>query len=169
MNLERPGEMAPAESPRPAIRNELEATHAAFHQLLTSLSSADWRQKSADPAWTVGEQLSQIVDEVAAAPRTIESARRGQGVRPQPGMSRAVNARIARTMARNATPDSLGARYDQAHTALLALLDSIGDEEWAQGAQFFGVDETVASLFHQIAGQFQVRATRIQQGLGQHP
>ncbi len=47
-------------TPRPdrgAIRNELNETRDKFNALLNSLSDAEWKVKSANPAWTVGQVM----------------------------------------------------------------------------------------------------------------
>ena len=47
----------PAQPDRTALRAEIESARKDFHELLASLSDEDWRKKSANPAWSVGQLM----------------------------------------------------------------------------------------------------------------
>jgi|GEM_PF-683341 len=163
-----PEEPTPPESPRAAIRAELDATHAAFHRLLDSLDESEWRQPSGDPAWTVGEQLAQAAAELALVPRTVAAARTGRDFSPPQarGVTRAINTRTTRQMVRHATPQSVRAKYDAGYAAVCAALDAMGDADWERGATFFGAYQTVADVFRRVPTDFAGHAAAVAQGLG---
>ncbi|MDQ2807959.1 MAG: DinB family protein [Chloroflexota bacterium] len=162
-----PEAVAP-ESPRAAIRTELEATQAALHRLLDSLDEAAWQQPSGDPAWTVGEQLAQAADELALVPRTVAAARTGRDFSPPQarGVTRAINTRTTRMMVRHATRESVRAKYDAAYSAVCAALDGVAEEDWERGATFFGEYQTVADVFRRVQADFDRHAAAVAQGLG---
>ncbi len=165
MEAEEP--VAP-ESPRAAIRADLAATHAAFHHLLDSLDEAEWRQPSGDPAWTVGEQLAQAADELALVPRSVAAARTGRDFSPPQarGVTRAINERTTRQMVRQATPQSVRAKYDAGYAAVCGALDGMDDADWEHGATFFGEYQTVADVFRRVKTDFERHAAAVTQGLG---
>ncbi len=150
-------------SPRAAIRAELEATHAAYHHLLAGLDEADWRRPSGDPAWTVGEQLAQAAEELALVPRTVAAARTGRDFNPPParGVTQAINARTARTLARQVTRQTVGAKYDAGYAAVCAALDAVAEEDWERGATFFGDYQTVADVFRRVKADFERHAAAV--------
>lgn len=151
---------------RDAIRAELEATRAAFHVLLASVSDGDWQRKSRNPAWTNREVLAHITGYLTLLPRFVGGARQGKGFpKPPLVLSRHLGTLFTRWAARKQTPRSLAQRYDAAHATALALLDGIRDEEWHRGASFPSGYQTVASFFRIHARHFaehaaQVRPTR---------
>lgn len=118
---------------RAGLRTELEETRVAFHRRLDSLSEAEWREKSANPAWTVGQVMSHIAQILEFYAGAVENARRGKATLPPLPLwlLDRLNALGTRFGARRATPQSVARKYDAAHARLLALLEGIREEEWA--------------------------------------
>ena len=64
---------------REAIRAELEATKAGYHELLASLSEEDWNKKSANPAWSVRQLMWHIGRGMELLSRGVGQCRKGKG------------------------------------------------------------------------------------------
>jgi hypothetical protein len=62
---------------------------------------------------------------------------------------------LIRWIARTATPEAIGQRYDRAIDAALQTLATIHDDEWQRGADFYGEGfHTIEDLFHGVASHF---------------
>ena len=124
------------------LRGELEATRLAFHALVQSHSGDRWRKPSGTTAWSCGEVLVHLTWAVEYLPREVESARQGRGMFNMPSwlgwLVNSLSYGYVRWMARTATPDALHQRYDQAIDTTMRMLDTIRDDEWTQGADFYG-------------------------------
>ena len=139
-----------------ALRAELEATRTAFHTLLDSVSITGWRQKGSSSAWTIGEIFVHLTWALEYLPKEVESARHGHGMFNLPKqLSDALSYWYIRWIARTATPVSIGRRYDKAMDATIALLDTIPDDDWKLGADFYGEGfHSVEDLFLAPARHF---------------
>lgn len=138
---------------REAIRAELAATRAAFHQLLADLSETDWRRKTPNPKWTVGDLLHHLVWSLEVLPREVASARRGQGMYNfPPFLGGPLSTLVIRLGARNQSLRTIARRYEAAYSAVLSALDAVRDDEWQRGAPFWGEG------FFNIAGLFRAQA-----------
>ena len=135
---------------RQALRAELEATRAAFHERLASVPAERWREKYPGSAWTVGEVFVHLTWAIEYLPKEIEMARQGKGMFNMPKwLADPLSYWMIRYMARNSTPSSVRQRYDAAVDATLQALESIPDSDWGLGANFYGHGfYTVADLFH---------------------
>src|SRR5258706_2555735 len=118
-----------------AIRADMEATQAAYQQLLGAIAEADLERPCAISKWTVKQVLTHLVVNLEqAVPMMIAQARKSQ---PMPKL---VNTRFGHWMnytlavysARKATRTSLGQRYAAAQTNLLNLLAGVSDNEWGR-------------------------------------
>jgi len=142
MAASAPTPAAPTRTKQQQLRAELEATRLAFHALVQSYSGDRWRKQSGTTAWSCGEVLVHLTWAVAYLPREVESARQGRGMFNVPKwlgwLANPLSYWYVRWMARAATPDALRQRYDQAIDATLRMLDTIRDDEWSQGADFYG-------------------------------
>lgn len=157
----------PAATPdREALRTELEATRAGFHRLLDSLSAEDWGQKSANPAWSVGQLMWHLGFGMEFFPRAIEYCRKGKGPNPPEFLIGIGNVFLTRFGSRGATPQSAREKYNAAHDELIGLLDSVGDDEWSKGARVYHNDYTIASLFPEATIHFREHEADILKGLG---
>jgi hypothetical protein len=158
---------------RDEIRAELEATRAAFHALLESLSDEDWARGSGNPAWTVGEVMYHMTLAPRFLPEDVRLIRRlGWAPKLPGGLFNALMALLTRLGARNRTSQDVAEQYDAAHERMLAVLETIRDEEWSKGMDYPDWDPllsghvTLERLFHYPALHFQAHAVEVRQGLG---
>ena len=148
---------------REALRAQLEETRVAFHALVESLTEAQWHSKTATTAWTVCEVLTHVADGRARLLAAIAHVRQGKNYFNLPSWLRDPLIRWHGTWsARGQTPESILRRYDQAHTAFLAILEGIRDDEWSRGAQCFGDGyKTVLDLCVLPKSHFQEHAAQV--------
>lgn len=151
---------------REAIRAELKTTRTAYHELLNSLSPEDWKKRSGNPAWTVGQLMWHIAWGNGFAPRGVADCKRGRGLNPPQFITNTVNMLITRWGARRATPQSVAEKYDAAHTAIVAALDEVKEDEWSRGAKIFGEFETVESALRSPVEHFKEHEADVLKGLG---
>jgi hypothetical protein len=156
-----------ADAPRrEAIRAELKTTRAAYHEFLNSLSPEDWGKKSGNPAWSVGQLMWHIAWGDGFAPRAVADCKRGRGLNPPQFITNTVNMLITRWGARRATPQSVAEKYDAVHTAILAALDEVKEDEWDRGAKIFGEFFTVESVLRSPVSHFKEHEADVLKGLG---
>ncbi len=151
---------------RDTIRAELETTRTAYHELLNSLSPEDWKKKSGNPAWSVGQLMWHIAWGDGFAPRAVADCKRGRGLNPPQFIGNTVNMLITRLGASRATPQSVAEKYDAAHTAILAVLDKVKEGEWDKGAKIFGEFFTVESVLRSPVSHFKEHEADVLKGLG---
>lgn len=133
---------------RAALRADLAAVHAAFHALLDALSDADLRQPSRNPGWTNGEvlfhmvfgfiilaALAPLVRFWGRVPRRY-SRRFARLLNGATGLFNRVNAVGPRVGGRIYTHRRIGRKFDRAYAAILRLVDTAGDGEWALGMHY---------------------------------
>jgi hypothetical protein len=149
-----------------AIRAELEATKADFHRLLDSLKEDDWKAKSANPAWSVGQLMWHLGRGMEFFPQAIEYCRKGKGPNPPAFLIGFGNVMQTRLGSRGATPTSVREKYDAAHSKLLAALQGIREDEWGKRARIYQNDYTIASVFADVAEHFREHEADILKGLG---
>jgi|SRR5579883_2397575 hypothetical protein len=148
---------------RAALRARLEETRLAYHSLVESLTDKEWEGKQTATGWTVRELLSHIVDGLAHAPDAIDHVRRGKSFLDFPPLvSRLGNYWLSKRGARGQTRQTVLARYDAAHQALLNKMESIRDDEWYLGAPCYGKGrKTVLDLCVEPNGHLQEHAAQI--------
>jgi DinB superfamily len=134
---------------REALRAGLEATRAAFHHLLDSVSGDRWLKKSPGSAWTVAEMFFHVTWALEYLPKEVAGARRGKGMFNMPKqLADPLSYWYIRLTARNSTPESVGRRFDAAIDAAIKALETVPDSDWERGAEFYGEGfYTVADLF----------------------
>ncbi len=92
--------------------------------------------------WTVCELMSHIVDGLAHTPDAIDHVRRGKQFLNLPSflnwLTAPINCWLSKWNARGQTRQTVLARYDAAHQALLNKLERIRDDEWSRGAPCYG-------------------------------
>jgi len=159
-------EASGSQAKRDAIRAELVATRDAYHELLNSLSDEDWKKRSGNPAWTVGQLMWHIAWGNGFAPRGVADCKRGRGLNPPQFITNTVNMLITRWGARRATPQSVAEKYDASHTAIVAALDEVKEDEWSRGAKIFGEFETVESALRSPVEHFKEHEADVLKGLG---
>jgi uncharacterized protein (TIGR03083 family) len=160
------GGPTPEQVDRQALREELESTRRAFHELLASLSEEDWRQKSANPAWSVGQLMWHLGRGMEFFPEAVQSCRKGSGPNPPAFLVGPGNVLLTRWGSRGANPESVAEKYDRAHDELLSCLDGVADDEWSKTARIYGNDYTIESTFHEVAVHYREHEADILRGLG---
>jgi DinB superfamily len=153
---------------REAIRAELEATRLAYHDLVKSISPDEWKTKSANPSWRVGQILWHLAWGAGYFPRGVEECRNGKDRNPPTWIMNPMNKLITRIGSRGATPQSVLSKYDANHARILACLDGVQDDEWNKGVKplgAFGVYKTIESVFHSVSMHFREHEADTLQGL----
>jgi hypothetical protein len=138
-----------------AIREELEATRSAYHELLASISDRDWPRKSANPDMTVKELMWHTAWALGFIHRSIDSVSRGRGFNPPGFLVNPLRGFAMHLLALRATREKSAARYDQGHARLITRLDAMRDEDWAAEARIFGETRTALSYFEQVRTHFE--------------
>jgi hypothetical protein len=108
-----------------SIRAELEATRAAFHDLIASVSDEAWNRESVNAGWKVGWILMHVAMYLSALPGRLEAIQRGHT-----GPYR--DKETIPFDIEKETRQSTAAKYDEAHQLALRLLDGIADEDWVK-------------------------------------
>jgi hypothetical protein len=153
-------------SQREQLRAEMETTRDLFMELASKTNDANWRNRSGNPAWTVGQVMGHIVMIYSAIPWKLERVRKGKGAPGLPAfLFDPLNAISTRLSTRKYTPQNIAASYDEAHRNALAALDDVGDDEWKLSASFFGVEQDVAEFFHYHAGHVREHEPDVRAGL----
>ena len=124
---------------RAAILAEYDTMRRDFHALIDSLTDAEWRQRSASTQWTNGELLTHRVLTFGMFPKELACARQSKNFMNMPGfVMRPVNYTVFRLAALMSSRRSLKRRFDQYHAAALRQIDQVSDDEWREGAEYFG-------------------------------
>ena len=151
---------------RQAFRAEIESTRTAFHDLLDSLSGDDWKKKSANPAWSVGQLMWHVSHGMGFFTQAVGYCRKGKGPNPPSWLIGPGNVLQTRFGSRGATRQSAREKFGRATDALLSCLDGVRDDEWSKGARIYGNDYTIASTFPEVAEHFREHERDILKGLG---
>ena len=149
-----------------AIRSEIEQVRADYHELLGSLSADDWKKKSANAAWSVGQLMWHLGRGVEFFPQAVAFCRKGKAPNPPMWIVNPVNVLITRWGSRGATPQSVAAKYDEANTALLTCLDTIQADDWGKSVTAYGTHFTIESTFRSAREHFSEHEADILKGLG---
>jgi len=157
---------SPASPTKGAIRADLEATKTQYHELRNSLSEEDWNKKSGNPSWNVRQLMWHMAWANGFTAQGVESCRKGKGTNPPNWIADFGNTWITRLGSRGATPQSVGEKYDESHTKVLAALETVHDDEWQKGARVFNQDMTIESTLRSIAEHFREHEADIKKGLG---
>jgi hypothetical protein len=163
--------------PRDQLRQEIEATHLAFHRLLDSIPAEAYALPSANPAWNIG----QVLYHMSIAPRFMVLD--VQMISGQRWIYRLVpiiiprrlfdwlNARLTRYGARRISHDFLAQEYDRAHDATLRALETLDEADFARSMPYpdwdplLTGDVTMAVLFGYIKRHFDSHAEQISEAL----
>lgn len=124
---------------RDDLQTALAAMQAAAQQIFAGISDADWRRRSGNPSWTVGEVLAHLTWSLEHLPSEVEAARKGRGMYNLPPLVFGpLNMLATRLYARRHTRQTIARKYDAAYAAALHILEGVRDDEWQRGAAFFG-------------------------------
>jgi hypothetical protein len=148
------------------LRTELEQTRAAFHELAQSLTPADLKTKSGNPAWTVGQLMWHLAWGMQYMTAGAEALRGKRQFTPPRGLLDLINPWITRLGARGATPESVVKRYDEFHAKVIAALDALSPEDLATRVKAYYDEFTVAESFQVPARHFAEHRADILKGLG---
>ena len=151
---------------RNATLANFEATRAAYNELLGSLSTEDWKRKSGNEGWTVGQLMWHLAWGAEHFPQAVEACRKGRAPNPPAWLMHPANLLITRIGSRGATPESVAEKYDRAHAAILACLKAVRDDEWQMGVKFTGRYTTIEGTFERFSDHFREHEAEIKQGLG---
>jgi len=151
---------------RAVLRTQLEETRAAFHALIDSLTDADWHRETVSTVWTVGEVMTHITVALTNKPKAIEHVRQGKDYMNLQGflnwLTPMINRWLVKLCARGQTRETILARYDQAHTAMVVALEGIRDDEWGLGASCYGEGyKTILDLCMMPNSHFQEHASQV--------
>lgn len=154
------------------LRDELDRTRAAYHDLLADIPADAWERPSPNPAWNIREMMTHITFALEMLPLDIKFIRRGWQMMPPAALFNRLNVPYTRWVARGQTRASLAEKYDRAHTAASALLDTIQDHEWELAVPYPNINEnlpggnmSIANVFHYLTVHFQEHAADIRQAL----
>lgn len=149
------------------IRAKWSVMYAEFLQLLADIPRDAWRRKSIGTRWNIAELCAHIAHDVEGVPMFVDHARRGKDLFNLPlSISNPVNGLVTKFIGRKASSDSLAKKFKVDYKKALAVLDTVQDDEWQQGAHFFGEGFwTVAFIFHQSPDHFAEHAAQIRESL----
>lgn len=123
---------------RESIRAELAATREAFHDLANQLTPDDWKRKTTNPAWHIGDLMYHLVASLELLPREVAHARKGKGLYNLPRfLLDPLNAWSTHLGARKETSATVIQRYDQAYATAIEVLDQVKANDWRLGAKFW--------------------------------
>lgn len=121
------------------IKSSLEQARAAFQALLGSLTEEDLAQERTGSGWGAREEATHVVISIQRVPRLIAALRRGDDYMNYP---LPVFERLKRLYtwweARGATSATLAHGLEAAYPPILALLDTIRDDEWERSGRAYG-------------------------------
>lgn len=152
---------------REAIRQEWLAMREDFHDLLQEVPDEAWTRKGTSTDWTVKALFGHLLDEMENLPEMVEHAASGRDfLNLPPIIGRRLNYLYTRWKSRKETPKSIAEKYDVYFEEALATLDSIDDDQWHKGANFFGEGHwTVEFIFHNVPRHFEEHAAQIRGAL----
>lgn len=158
---------------RDELREEIEATRAAYHQLLARVPDEALKRPSDNPAWTIGEVLFHMslaprlmVADVSMITGQSKVYQRFPKLIPRALFDWA-NKVYTRSKGKNLSRQQLADEYDQATTNILRTLESVQDEDFEKSAIYPGWDPllagevTLVHLFHYVKAHFDVHAQQI--------
>ena len=151
-----------------AIRNELEATRLAYHELLVSLSEEDWARRSGNPDMTIRELMWHVAWSMGWMAGSIDAVKSGKSFNPPSFLVEPGRKLAMRWLARRATPESAGQKFDESYATLVAELEGVREDEWQLEANRFGEVRSVEWYFRHVAEHFQEHAADVRAALTSH-
>lgn len=131
-------------------RAALAEAREQFRELVLGLSEADWARQSDNGGWTNGQLCWHIAFGAGAGKRTVARLRQNKGINPPGPMLAVFNVMslwMVRIRARNATPQSVLAFFDEGLATTQGFIDTVGEDEWSNGGIFLGTPMTVGGAF----------------------
>ena len=143
-----------------AIRAQLEATRARFHELFGSLTEADWQRRPAG-GWAVRAEMWHIAWAPGFLAGAIERLARGKGYNRPARYFHWKNNLRTRWHGRRATPQSIAADYEDGHQKLLTRLERMSAADWGRGAKRLGAYRTPEAMFQAVSRHFETHAAAL--------
>jgi hypothetical protein len=151
---------------RDAVHAELEKTRLAFHALLRSTPTTAWKLKIRGTPWQVGELLAHIVSLFECVPALLDRTPRK---RVHPGSCLEHRHRIdflrLRRKVRRGNHLELARRYERAHAAILATVESLQASEWEREIPIRGKPCSVAEVLSLPLRHFEEHTPQIRTAL----
>ena len=140
-----------AATDKAAIRSELEATHAAYRELIAQISGAKWSAKSSNAAFTCGQLAWHLASGAEFSAEIIEDARTGKQTNVPAflmPLGYKINEMRIRRRSRSATRESVLADYEREQARLLRQLDEVTEAELAIVKTNFAIKQSVREMFN---------------------
>ena len=151
---------------RESIRADLQAAREQYLAVLDELGPGDWKRKTANPAWNVGQLLWHTALSLGFTARGIKGLRKGRGFNVPGFLAHPLNTWTTKLGSLRATPASVRQKYEDAHRALLAALDEVGPDEWQKGATVLGEFRTVEGAFRNMPAHVEEHTADVRAALG---
>jgi len=134
-----------------AIRLDLHEAQRALLDALDQVGPADWSRLSPNEGWTVRDLLTHLTTSESGFVPTLRRMAAGEGGVPVDFDPNRWNAGQLRRRGEIA-PEDLRTELEEAHQAMLALLDSLDDNELDQrGHMSSGVEGSTEDNFRLVA------------------
>ena len=154
---------------REAVRRELDATRGAYHELLASITEDSWQRKSGNPDMTVKQLMWHVAWATAWMAGSIDAVREGKSI-GAPAFLLEPGRKLAMWwLARGATPEAAGRKYDEGHAVLIEKLDTVPEEEWSRTAMRFGQERSVEWYFRHPPEHFVEHAADVRSAIAERP
>lgn len=150
-----------------AMRNELDATQRAYHELYAALSPEDWARRSGNPDLTIKELMWHMAWSMGWMGGSIDAVKSGKSFNPPSFLVEPGRKLAMRWLARRATPEAAARKFDESCEALLAKLETVRDDEWQLEANRFGEVRSVEWYFRHVAEHFEEHERDVRAVLGQ--
>lgn len=148
-------------------RTAMAEARDGFRELVLGLSEDEWSRKSDNAGWTNGQLCWHVAFGAGAGERSISRLRQNKGMNPPAPLMAVFNFMslwMVRIRSRSATPASVLAFFDEGYGKTLALVDTVGDDEWGNGAEFLGTPMTVGGAFGFLGDHLAEHAAEMRRG-----
>ena len=159
---------ATAAPDKAALRNELEATHAEYRELVGQITDGAWNAKSGNAGWTCGQLAWHLAEGVKFSSGLVMKTREGKQTNPPSfllPLAFKANEFIVRRKSRNATRESVLEDYRTSLDELLRLLDDVREEEFSRSATNYGITRTIEEMFRNTIEHFAEHGPEIRSAL----
>ena len=129
---------------------ELDQAREEFRELVQGLSGEEWNRTSNNAAWTNAQLCWHVAFTASGGTLRVSRLRQNKGMEPPGALMAVLNVFslwLVRIRSRGATPDSVLSFFDERLSMTRGTIDTIGDDEWGNGAEFLGVPMTVGNSF----------------------
>lgn len=153
------------------IQSELEKVRSEFLDLLYQIPENAWNRRFPGKGWTAKQELYHMAQAIGILPRGIHRALQGNhksALAFIPTRLRSwVNGYILiPALSRKATRDSIAKKYAEGHQSLLAILETLSEEEWKKGTNYPRQYRTVEQIAYRPVEHFKEHAGHLRSVLG---